>query len=166
MTLTAHRALLFDWGDTVMRNYPDFAGPMFSWPHVEVIPHVRETLALLYPTWILAIATNAADSSEEDIHKALQRVALDVLFDRIYCFHNIGHKKPSPQFFAAITKDVGLDPAQMIMVGDQFEADIQGAVQAGMRGIWFNEKTGEEKTSSQYRTIHDFQALPEALAAL
>ena len=28
-------ALIFDWGDTVMRDFPDIKGPMAEWKHVD-----------------------------------------------------------------------------------------------------------------------------------
>jgi len=31
------RALIFDWGDTVMRVFPEFSGPMAHWPRVEAV---------------------------------------------------------------------------------------------------------------------------------
>lgn len=166
MTIKAERCVLFDWGDTIMRNFADFTGPMASWPYIEVIPEVSETLALLYPTWMVAMATNAADSTEEDIWNALQRAGLAAWFDKIYCFHNIGHKKPSPRFFTAIQKDLGLDASRLLMVGDSFEVDVLGANQSGIRAVWFNEQTSEDKMNSQHRTIHHFGDLPAALTAL
>jgi len=27
------KALIFDWGDTVMRDFPDCKGPMADWEH-------------------------------------------------------------------------------------------------------------------------------------
>ena len=31
MTTTKKQAILFDWGDTVMRNFPSYAGAMHTW---------------------------------------------------------------------------------------------------------------------------------------
>ena len=36
--------ILFDWGDTLMRVFPEFEGPMFTWPRVEVVSGIKETL--------------------------------------------------------------------------------------------------------------------------
>ena len=38
------RCVLFDWGDTLMRDFPEFSGPMASWSHVEALPNVKEVL--------------------------------------------------------------------------------------------------------------------------
>jgi putative hydrolase of the HAD superfamily len=37
-----NRCLLFDWGDTLMRVFPEYVGPMAAWPKVEAMPHAEE----------------------------------------------------------------------------------------------------------------------------
>jgi putative hydrolase of the HAD superfamily len=48
----------------------------------------------------------------------------------------IGWRKPSPKFFEAICRSAGVLPETVLFVGDDFENDIQGALQAGMRPVW------------------------------
>ena len=76
--------LLFDWGDTLMRDFNGFNGPMKDWPRLEVLPGAAEILAALHPDWNLALATNAEASDETDIRAALQRVDLDQWIDNVY----------------------------------------------------------------------------------
>ncbi|NLG84527.1 MAG: HAD-IA family hydrolase [Firmicutes bacterium] len=150
-----------------MRDLPGFDGPMYTWPRVEALPHVKEVLVALRPDWILALATNAEASDEANIRKALARVDLDGLIEKIYCYRSIGHKKPSPYFFAYILNDLGMGPERVVMVGDDFEMDVLGANRCGIPAIWFNERAPQERRSGKmYRTIHDFRALPGELEAL
>ena len=160
------RALLFDWGNTLMEDIPGFSGPMAGWPRVAVIPGVPETLAGLKPAWRLAMATNAADSDEPDIRAALRRAALDPLIDEIYCFRRLGCKKPSPEFFLAVLADLGLPAGRVVMVGDSLEGDILGAVRAGLRAVWFHPDGPETVETPQIRTMRDFHDLPALLAEL
>jgi HAD superfamily hydrolase (TIGR01662 family) len=153
------RCVLLDGGNTLMRDSPDYMGPMYTWPRLEALPHVHETLAVLQPGWMLAVATNAADSDESDIRKALARLDLDVYIDRVYCAKTIGHRKPSPGFFGFILQDLGLPPENVVMVGDSFNADVLGAVRSGIRAVWFNELTDETRAGDLYRTTHDFKEL-------
>ncbi len=132
-------AILFDWGDTLMRVFPEYHGMMKDWPRVEAVPGAGQMLAALHRDWTLALATNAPDSDEEAIRAALGRVDLDRWLDRIYCFKKIGYKKPAREFFEAILKDLGLPAAQVIMVGDEYELDVLGAQSAGLRAVWFNQ---------------------------
>ena len=112
MAHSSKGCILFDWGDTLMRDFKEFSGPMKDWPRVEAVQGAAEMLSALYPDWTLALATNAADSDEEEIRLALQRVGLAVYLDKIYCFKTIGHKKPSLEFFNYILNDLGLSPKQ------------------------------------------------------
>ena len=155
--------ILFDWGDTLMRDFPEFGSPMKDWPRLEALPHAGETLAALHPYWTLALATNADASNEADIREALRRVDLERWLDRIYCFKQIGYKKPSPEFFNFILKDLGLMPRQALMVGDHFEADVLGANRCGIRAIWFNEHSEEMRESDMLRTVHDLSEIPALL---
>ena len=124
------RCVLLDWGDTLMRDFPEFSGPMADWSHVEALTNVKEVLVELRTQWTLALATNTIDSDETAIWKALDRVGLSSLLDKVYCFQSIGHSKPSPGFFDYIVKDLLIDRRRIVMVGDGFEKDVLGANQS------------------------------------
>jgi HAD superfamily hydrolase (TIGR01509 family) len=155
--------LLFDWGDTLMRDDPSADGPMVSWPEVEIIPDAIEVLTGLRSKWRIAIATNAAASDEPEIWAALRRVDLDRLIEKIYCYRKVGHKKPSREFFTYILKDLDLTVNEVVMVGDSFETDVLGANQVGIRAVWLNERSGDVHNGDMYRTIQNLRALPQVL---
>jgi putative hydrolase of the HAD superfamily len=157
--------LLFDWGNTLMRDFKEFNGPMKDWPRLEVIPGAADMLARLHADWTLALATNAADSDEKDIRLALERVDLNRWLDKVYCFKNIGHKKPSREFFQYILGDLRLYPRSICMVGDNYEADVLGANACSIPAIWFNQHSLEERQAALHHTIHTMAALPDAIKA-
>jgi putative hydrolase of the HAD superfamily len=136
---------------------------MVAWPQVEAMPHAEQVLAELRARSMLAVATNAADSSEAEIRAALERVGLDKLLDKVYCYRKIGHKKPSKEFFGYILSDLGVELSQAIMVGDDFGADVIGANNCGIRAIWYNPRTTERRGSAMHQTIHDLRSLPQIL---
>ena len=156
--------ILFDWGNTLMRDFKEFSGPMKNWPRVEAIPGAKEILAVLSASWILAIATNADSSDEKDIWAALQRVNLDQWLEKIFCCKKVGHKKPSLEFYQYILNDLKLTPLSIFMVGDNFEADVLGANRCGIRAIWFNNRDDEHHRTDMLRTIHQLGDLPMVLA--
>ena len=160
------RCLLLDWGDTVMRVFPEYEGPMFAWPRVEAVDGIREILTKLRPDWTIALATSAADSEEREIWSALARAGLDELIDRVYCFRGVGHRKSAPEYFQRVLADLGIGPNDAVMVGDNFEADVLSANRSGIRAIWFLEAGAEMTTSAFHRTIHDLRDLPAALEVL
>lgn len=48
----------------------------------------------------------------------------------------VGWRKPAPQFFAAIADCLQLAPDEILMVGDDLNNDVLGAVAAGMPAVW------------------------------
>lgn len=160
------RCLLLDWGDTVMRVFPEHEGPMLDWPQVEAVDGIRETLTELRPDWTVVLATDAADSEEREIWAALARTGLDELIDRVYCFRGVGHRKSAPEYFQSVLTDLGIDAKDAVMVGDDLEADVLSANRSGIRAIWFRENSAERATGVLHRTIHDLRELPEALDLL
>lgn len=157
------QALLLDWGDTLMRVFPECQGPMCSWPEVAAMPHAREVLQQLRPDWRLALVTNAMDSSPEQIELALARVSLSGLIDRIYCHSATGHLKPSGAFFEHVLDDLGIPVSLAVMVGDDYEKDILGASRAGIRAIWLNNADDELREGPLIRTITNLRELPRVL---
>lgn len=155
--------LLFDWGDTLMRDFPEFQGPMKDWPRLEALPHAAETLAALSPNWNLALATSADISTEKDIRIALDKVNLGQWLERIYSFTTTGLRKTSPDFYSFILKDLGLSPQQVIMIGDHLEADVHVPNICGMRAIWLNEHSAQDREGLLYRTVHNLSEIPPLL---
>ena len=129
---------IFDWGATLMVDFPGAKGPMSRWDKVAAVEGARETLAALHRKAGCYLATNAQDSKESDIVTALQRVGLADHIDRVFCFENVGHRKPSPAFFDTILHMIGATPSHTVMVGDSLDTDVAGALAAGLHGIWYN----------------------------
>jgi len=132
------RALVFDWGDTIMRVFSDYDGPMASWPRVEAIPGVEDVLRSLRPRYRLALATNAAESGEALVRAALRRVGLEPYFDAVLTARELGARKPEPAFFQGVLGRLGCAPHEVTMIGDDYWTDVVGARQAGLRTVWFN----------------------------
>ena len=157
------KALLFDWGDTLMVDFPQYQGAMKDWPIVQAVPGAVDLLAALQGQYTLAIATNAADSDETAIRAALERVGLNQFIERIYCQHRIGFAKPSAEYFAHVLNDLNSEASEVLMVGDSFSTDVLGASRCGLWAVWLNRRNLEEQFGETYRTIHDLSQLPQLL---
>jgi putative nucleotidyltransferase with HDIG domain len=131
-------ALIFDWGDTIMRVFPDYEGPMVDWPQVAAMDGADLILASLREHYRLFIATNAGESSAQQVGAALQRVGLDLYFERVFTMHELGSRKPDPTFFHTLSRQIDLPSESCIMIGDDLQTDVLGALRAGWRAIWLN----------------------------
>lgn len=154
------KSIVFDWGDTLMRDFKEFNGPMHLWPEVAAMPGALEALQVVGNGRVIAVATNAIDSREEEIWLALGRASLDLLINKVYCFRKIGFLKPSGEFFKYILGDQNFKPSDLIVVGDDFEKDILGANRCDIFGVWLNLNSQERRAGKMYDTIHSFSELP------
>lgn len=74
--------------------------------------------------------------------------------------------KPSAAFFAEVVESLGLPAARCLMVGDDVEADVQGAVAAGLQGALV--QTGKYRPGDELRLPQQAVVLPDvgAVSAL
>ncbi len=134
------KALIFDWGDTVMRDYPELKTPMFTWEHLELIPDILPALQILESKYIMVIATNAGQSDTDAMIKALDRVNVSKYFHYFFSSKDLGFSKPDIRFFNSIAKSLNQQPENCLMIGNMYDKDIVGAKDAGMKTILFDEK--------------------------
>jgi HAD superfamily hydrolase (TIGR01458 family) len=72
--------------------------------------------------------------------------------------------KPEPGFFRLALEDLGLEAGEVAMVGDDAEADVRGAQEAGLGGILV--RTGKyrpEEEGNPDLVLDSFAGMPEAL---
>ena len=127
--------VLFDWGDTLMRDFPQYAGRMCDWPEVAAIPGAREALAYLSWRSYLHVVSGAADSSPDDIRRALARVDLDRFITGFFCRRNTGFDKPDRRFYQTVLDILGVGAGEATMVGDSLDKDILPCHRLGMRTV-------------------------------
>ncbi|MEI6766980.1 MAG: HAD family hydrolase [Bacteroidota bacterium] len=160
------RLLLWDLGDTVMRDDPDMPGMMCDWEHVEWIPGAEAALIRLSPEIPCVIATNPGQSDTPAVIRALQRVGADKYFTDFFSAKDIGFEKPDPRFFLTIAERTGIAAADCAMIGNNYKKDIEGAHIAGMKTVFFNEDAVNGDYPDADAIIHRMDELPEAIARL
>jgi putative hydrolase of the HAD superfamily len=86
----------------------------------------------------LGIVTNGlAETHREKI--ALLRIG--EYFDAIFLADEVGMVKPDPLLFAHACRTLGGAPAHAAMVGDRYDRDIRGALEAGLYTLWLNVRS-------------------------
>ena len=129
---------LFDWGNTIMKDYDGKPGPMSAWDKVEMMPFADTMLKELSQKADCFLATNAKESGKDEIIKALKRVGLDIYFKNVFCFRELGVTKPSNAYFELIVAMLGTDKESIVMVGDSIETDILGAQEYGIDAVLYD----------------------------
>ena len=157
--LLRYPTVLFDWGDTVMRDDPASTVPMVEWQTVEVIEGIVDVLKYLASMGRrIVLATSAQISDEGQIRGALARAGLADYFSHIYCFKNTRLPK-GEAFYRHILGDLDALATDALMVGDGFEKDVQAANAAGFFAVWFNPKSDQTCQWEGYITVHSMPEL-------
>lgn len=68
----------------------------------------------------------------------LDRLGLVPLIPNRFLSAHTGFLKPQPEAFEAVQRKLGLFPGELLMIGDSWEDDVQGALQAGWTAVWLN----------------------------
>jgi putative hydrolase of the HAD superfamily len=83
----------------------------------------------------LGIVTNGLSETHREKIAVLQ---ISEYFDAIFLSDEVGMVKPDPLLFAHACRTLGGAPAHSAMVGDRYDRDIRGALEAGLYTIWLN----------------------------
>jgi putative hydrolase of the HAD superfamily len=67
-------------------------------------------------------------------------------FEAVVTSEECGCEKPAPEIFLAALKALNVAPAESVMVGDNFEIDIEGAKTMGMQTVWL-KKTAPQSSN-------------------
>lgn len=162
------KAILFDWGDTLMRVFPQFHGAMKDWPKVTAIPGIQDACEDLVKNYRLYIATNASESGPNAVYEALSRVELNKYFSGIFTAHDLGCTKLSASFYDQILADLSYSPEEVLMMGDDHQVDVTVPAKLGIRSIWFIPD-GSKHTRFipiQSGEVHSMEELPEIIQDL
>jgi putative hydrolase of the HAD superfamily len=99
---------------------------------LEPLPGVEAMLADLRGEYRVGLLTNGPVRAQRD---KLETLDWEDAFDAAVVTGELEAGKPDSRAFEAITGELGVDPADAVYVGDEVEADVRGATDAGMRAI-------------------------------
>ncbi|THE63641.1 HAD family hydrolase [Salinadaptatus halalkaliphilus] len=99
---------------------------------IEPLPGVEAMLADLKRDYRVGLLTNGPVRAQRD---KLETLGWTESFDAALVTGELEAGKPDPRAFEAIADALGVDPTATVYVGDELEADIVGATEAGMDAI-------------------------------
>lgn len=122
-------------------------------------PHTIETLNYLKEKYQLHIITNGF---EEVQYLKLQSSGILHYFKEIITSEKAGAKKPDKAIFEFALKITKAPPENSIMIGDDIDVDIKGALNSNLRAIHFLPQSNF-KISKDFITINSLSKLIEIL---
>lgn len=93
----------------------------------------REVLLQLKQQYPMVLVSNFYGN----IATVLQEFKLDGIFDKIIESAVVGVRKPDPQIFTLGVEALGMQPDEVVVVGDSMDKDIIPAGKAGCHTVWF-----------------------------
>ena len=105
-------------------------------------PGVLRTLHERFP---LAVCSNFSHSPTA--LRVLSEAGLDFAFHATVISEDVGYRKPHPEIFTQTARALGLPPSDILHVGDNLTADIQGATTAGMQTAWITRRIPNRDTA-------------------
>jgi putative hydrolase of the HAD superfamily len=121
-------------------------------------PEVAAVLAQLRGSHRLALVTNSPRA-----HAALDNMGLTELFDDVVEIPP-DLRKPKPEGFWHAAELLGVEPGDLVYVGDSYRCDVQGGLAAGVRPIWVDRHGSGLPVPDGVTRITSLDALPDLLA--
>ena len=100
-----------------------------------VFPYTYDVLQYLQPKYDLHIITNGF---KEVQHIKMASSELNGYFKEIVTSECCGYKKPDRRMFEHLLDRLEVKPKDCLMIGDNFECDVEGAMTCGIDQVYFN----------------------------
>lgn len=126
--------------------------------HLIQTRRVLDALTARYP---LVLVSNFYGN----IHSVLRSYGLDGYFKEVVESAVVGIRKPDPQIFALGVEALGLQPSEVLVVGDSYGKDIAPAHSLGCHTVWIKGQGWDKKEESTDTSCADavITALPQVL---
>ncbi|WP_167855476.1 HAD family hydrolase [Hymenobacter fodinae] len=119
-------------------------------------------LEALKPHYKIGILTNNRLAEQQE---KLQHLGMTHLVDALITSEEVGVLKPNPRIFQESLARLHSRPDETVMVGDNWHADVVGALEVGIRPIWLN-RTASLRPLAHVEEITSFEPLTEVLLTI
>ncbi|WP_435362231.1 HAD family hydrolase [Haloarchaeobius sp. DFWS5] len=108
---------------------------------MELFDGVAETLQKLHDEGVkVAVVSNLTTRIQL---KKLEKLGLESVIDLVVTSEETGNEKPASVMFTLPLAQLDLRPSEVVMVGDDVAADIEGGNALGLTTVLFNAEAGE-----------------------
>ncbi len=139
--------------NTIAKDYIDYLPN-----NNHLIEGTLELLGYLKEQYQLHIITNGFEEVQ-DIK--LRKSNIKPYFDVIVTSESVGVKKPNIKVFNFALEQAGVNPENAVMIGDSYEADIMGALNAGMHAIFYSNTS--EKLNNEVTNVNSLLEIKQYL---
>jgi putative hydrolase of the HAD superfamily len=119
---------------------------------------VEEVLAQLKEKYTLGVLTNG--------NADIKRLGIDHYFNFSFSAEELNDSKPSETHFKRAMEHTSEKATNICHIGDHTECDVEGALNAGCKAIWYNELNNEwpDSKGCPVQEIKSWYDMEEAIA--
>lgn len=100
-----------------------------------LMPHAKEILTYLRPKYKMYILSNGFTELQS---RKMQSAGITHYFDGMILSEDIGVNKPNPAIFTHALQVTESTAEESLMIGDNYEVDIEGAQRVGIDQVFYN----------------------------
>ncbi len=108
-------------------------------------PHHEAILASLAVDHRLALCSNF--SHAETARRVLGDAGFDAHLSSVVISDEVGLRKPRAEIFEATLASLGLEPSEVLHVGDDLGADVAGAAALGIQTVWLTRRVADPEAA-------------------
>jgi len=108
-------------------------------------PEAREVLEGLKKRHKVGLICNTGLTSGIGLREFLAKEGMTEYFDSMVFSEEVGIRKPDPRIFCLAARRLGVQPCEIVHVGDNLKTDVWGAKNAGLRAIHFSSREGRDR---------------------
>jgi len=108
---------------------------------VTVPRHHEAILTSLAVDYRIGICSNF--SHAETARAILREADFEPHLSAVVISEEIGIRKPRSEIFEAVAESLGMAPSEILHVGDNLTADVEGAAAVGMRTVWLTRQVAD-----------------------
>ena len=104
--------------------------------YFSLLPGAEELVRYLAKKYPLTVVTNGFIEVQ---YEKFDTSGLRDCFSHIVLSEEVGCQKPNPRIYEEALRMNGVSAAEAVMIGDSWNSDIQGAINAGVDQIWIRK---------------------------
>ena len=101
--------------------------------YFRLLPDAEEVVRKLAERYPLTIVSNGFIEVQ---YRKVEKSGLRDCFRHIVLSEEVGAQKPNPKIYEEALRLNGCQPEEVLMIGDSWTSDIQGAINAGIDQLW------------------------------
>ncbi|MCG6917198.1 MAG: HAD-IA family hydrolase [Deltaproteobacteria bacterium] len=102
--------------------------------HAKLIPGTKEMLTTLRQNYRIGLLSNFTHPPAAN--QIIAELDLEPFFEVVLISGDLGYRKPHLSVFEALIDHFGVEKEEIAFVGDDPEADVAGALGAGLQPVW------------------------------